>query len=638
FYLQDSLKTTNLNTGGGQLFQGVLNFGEDSNNPLDTGFGFSNAALGVFSSFSQQDRFVEGSYLYKNIEWYVQDNWKVTDRLTLDYGVRFTHQEPQYDQFRQSSNFFPDEWSVASAPALFEPACVNLAPCAGGDRRARNPLTGDLLGPGSAALIGQIVPSSGSLTNGIRQAGDGITKRNYEWPAIAIGPRVGVAYDLTGNSMMVLRGAWGLFFDRSPGNTIFTQVGNPPNSSAATVRFAELRNLAGAPLGQGVPRLYTYRLHNDHLPTSSQWNVGLQMSIPWSSTLDVGYVGQRSFHVLLTEQGGSPPNLNIVDFGTSFLPDYQDPTLAPSDVPGATALPTELLRPFTGFAEILEQQQEFWREAHMLQLSFQRRFQDGLSAGLNYNLTLSDKGTVGAPLRLEHGRDRSISIREDQQQYNELLEEQNTPRHIFQGNLVWELPTVRVGSAWAARLAQAVLNDWQLSAIWTGVSGTKYTVGYAYAADGANVNLTGSPDYAARIRIVGDPGSGCSDDRFRQFNTEAFAGPLPGSVGLESGSNYMTGCWTNIWDLALARRFRIGGSRDLQVRLELFNVFNSVAFTERNATLQLDNPTDQNILNPQFNEDGSVRQDRLTPNAAGFGAATNALPLRRVQLQFRFSF
>ena len=104
-----------------------MNFGNDTNNPLDTGFGYANAATGIFTQYQQAEKFIEGSMIYNNTEFYIQDNWKVNNRLTLDYGIRFTRQQPQYDQFQQMSNFFPDQWSRGSAPVLYVAGCSNGA-------------------------------------------------------------------------------------------------------------------------------------------------------------------------------------------------------------------------------------------------------------------------------------------------------------------------------------------------------------------------------------------------------------------------------------------------------------------------------------------------------------------------------
>ena len=95
---------------------GTINFSNDTNNPLDSAFGFANAALGIFSSLQPGVEVRRGQYIYNNIEAYVQDNWKVNSRLTLDYGVRFVHQQPQYDELGQASNFLPEEWTSAQAP------------------------------------------------------------------------------------------------------------------------------------------------------------------------------------------------------------------------------------------------------------------------------------------------------------------------------------------------------------------------------------------------------------------------------------------------------------------------------------------------------------------------------------------
>jgi hypothetical protein len=183
-----------------------------------------------------------------------------------------------------------------------------------------------------------------------------------------------------------------------------------------------------------------------------------------------------------------------------------------------------------------------------------------------------------------------------------------------------------------------VVNDWQLSGVFTGGSGARYTVGYGYQTGGGNVNITGSPNYAGRVLITGDPGSGCSSDQYRQFNTAAFSGPSVGSVGLESGQNYLIGCADHRWDFAIARNVRLGGGRVVQLRVDLFNAFDTVIFTNRNATLNLQSPTDQTVTNPQFDLQGNLVSTRLTPTNAGFGAATAANPMRSVQAQIRFQF
>ena len=152
------------------------------------------------------------------------------------------------------------------------------------------------------------------------------------------------------------------------------------------------------------------------------------------------------------------------------------------------------------------------------------------------------------------------------------------------------------------------------------------------------MNLTGSPSYAARIKITGDPGSGCSSDPYKQFNTGAFSGPGYNSTGLESGANLLGGCFDKTTDLSIARNIRLGGNRLAQFRIDAFNVFNTVVIDGRVAQLQLNSPTDLTVRNPQFNGDGTLNPARIKPKDAGFGAANSAQAMRSIQVQLRFQF
>jgi len=154
------------------------------------------------------------------------------------------------------------------------------------------------------------------------------------------------------------------------------------------------------------------------------------------------------------------------------------------------------------------------------------------------------------------------------------------------------------------------------------------------------VNLTGSPDYTARIKLVGNPGSGCSSNPYAQFNVNAFAGPTYNSVGNESGSSLLHQCFNNTTDLAILRSFKLfSEQRRFSFRLQAFNVFNTVVINGVNTTMQLASPASPSaITNNQYNSDGSLNTARLTPATSGFGAATSAQNMRSVEAQLRFTF
>ncbi len=342
---------------------------------------------------------------------------------------------------------------------------------------------------------------------------------------------------------------------------------------------------------------------------STSWNGGVQMVLPWSSALDVSYVGTHnynsvSFGSISVPANNDPMDLNAPDIGAAYLPQYQDATAPASTVPGARAVPTDLMRPYRGLGAIIATRPIFYTQYDSLQTSFNRRFSNGWQGGVNWTLSLRHKGNTFSPKHLQHNADGTIGLRPEQEAVDEVLSDAGLRRHLIKGNFVWDLPDVSADGGLSKVLA-AIANDWQVSGVFTGGSGAPYDVTYSYQTAGANVNLTGSPNYRARIRTVGDIGSGCSSDQYTQFNANAFAGPTYNSLGDESGANLLNGCWDKTTDLAIARNIRVGGSRQVQFRLDLFNAFNAVVINARNTTIQYNNPAAATtITNNQFNADG----------------------------------
>jgi hypothetical protein len=635
YYQTHSLKREN-NVAGGDNF-GALSFANDTVgvNPFDTSFGFANAAIGSFSAFTQASAYVEGRFNYDNYEAFIQDNWRINNRLTLDYGLRVVSLTAQYDSLRQSGNLLLDRWSLSESPELYVAGCANnVYPCSGTNRQAMNPNTGQFLGPNSTLAVGTLVLDSGNLTNGLFQSGQGISDQTYEFPALSAGPRFGLAYDVHGNQKLVVRGGAGIYFDRArPGNAQ-ALVGNVFTSELVTVRYSQLQSLGtGGLTTRGAPALTVYE-YEPGTPAATGWNAGAQMMLPWSTSLDVAYAGRHNYNAEQTV------NINAIDIGTAFNPALQDPTLAASAVAGASSLAAQnpnFVRGYQGYGVINYRSYDAWRRSHQLVISVNRRFSNGVQFGFNDAIVVSD--VANALPRYDHGPDGQIVLRADQDRAQELLGNQTPQRHNLQGTFVWQLPRLPSTDNTAAKVAGLILNDWQLSGIWTGSSGTAYTVTQQYQTGNANVNLTGSPDFAPRIVLIGDPGAGCSSDPYRQFNPFAFQGPPVGSVGLDSGNDYLRGCFNSVFDLAIARNIRLGGARTLQIRVDMFNAFNQARITGRNTTMQLSSPSDPNtILNLPYDSNGNILPNRVRPNQAGFGAVTGYQAPRTIQAYIRFGF
>jgi hypothetical protein len=327
-YFQSSFKPQSVFAS----FNSQINFIDDANNPFDTGFPYANAATGVFNQYTQASKYALPEWRYKNIEWFLQDNWKTTRRLTLDYGVRFYYMTPQWDTTRQASNFLPDEFDASQAAALYRPVCIGASPCSDANRRAMDPA---LINAGVAPtmgntvsnrFVGRLVPGANRF-NGAFQAGEGIDERLQGNNAFRVSPRFGFAYDITGKGETIVRGGAGVFYDRPQGNMVFDMVANAPGVLVSTLQWGRLQDLASAS-GDPDPTLSLNPTAFDFKPPKTySWNIGFQHKLIKNVIFDVAYVGSESKDLLRRWQ------LNAVPLGAKFLPQNQDPTRAPSAVP-----------------------------------------------------------------------------------------------------------------------------------------------------------------------------------------------------------------------------------------------------------------------------------------------------------------
>src|SRR5262245_38720863 len=135
------LEYTTRNAARAAAFNGTFSFDNNAGNPLNTGHPFANALIGSVNSYTEANKKLDGHARYKNIEWFVQDNWKVTKRLTFDYGLRFYIIQPTLSAGDNLAFFDPKLYDASKQPALMTPYCLTANPCTGNNRVARNPVT-----------------------------------------------------------------------------------------------------------------------------------------------------------------------------------------------------------------------------------------------------------------------------------------------------------------------------------------------------------------------------------------------------------------------------------------------------------------------------------------------------------------
>ena len=607
---------------GSSNYMGNYNFGHNATNPLSTGNGYANALLGIFTDYTEVSNRVDKDLRHWQNEGYLQDSWRVTNRFTLDYGVRLTHSGAYYEINNANAAFYPELYDPALAPRLYRPHCLvprtGNQSCPTSSQRAMDPVTGAIE---SYAYVGNVVPGTGDFLNGMR-AGGRTGKGDYtRYPFLVAAPRLGFAWDLTGDGKTALRASYGVFynFPRSgPGSN--GMIGAPPTSFTRVVRNATIDDIANfatsgksfaeTPINSSIATLEGTKYG---LARSYNVNVAFQRDIGFNTVVEAAYVGN------FTNDDQRTQNMNSVP-----LYAYGDP----ANLFNNNAISANFLRtrwPGMGNMNEVFLDMESLRY-HSLQLNAQRRLTRGLQMGAAYTLAKGE-GMQGYDEYTDAlGGEEALRAR--------YWGPTNVDRtHNLVVNYSYEIPTILPDN----RIVSALLGDWQVSGVTKFLSGT--VVNPTCTSNNGGVNnsdptLTGlgTGTNGARCMLTGVPlfdGYQMDPDPLvaKHFNPAAFEMAQPLAPGIGNFGNAPLGLlrnpsWSN-WDVTLARRFplrMISQSAQVRVQIQAYNIFNQVEFTTMNAAMQF------------------TGANNSTLNSANTGRYTAVIPPRQIGLTLRMDF
>lgn len=515
------------------------------------GYGLASFLLGTGSSgnFYQNWKNVAAQSFYH--AFYLQDDWRVTRRLTLNLGVRYDFDTPRTERYDRLSWFDPT---------------------------LRSPLA-------------DTVPGYSNLLGGLRFVGvDGNdrTQFNGDWNNIA--PRLGFAFQL--NEKTAIRGGFAQLFAASTlaaqgtvgpygfrvetpwvttldgGLTPLNTLSNPFPAGFQPVPGSSQGALTA--LGSNIDA----PLSDTNTPYTLQYNLTVQRELPGAILLEAAFVGNRGRQLSRGGEGGF--NLNQVDprylsLGSALNQLLDNPffgTGAGGVLANRQVSRAQLLRPYPQFGSIYPL---FFQGAtsdyNALQMTFSKRYSKGIVFEGSYTWAKAiDEGT---------SHQDSYNVRSSRS-----VSSVDVPhRFVFSG--VYEIPVGRgrqVGSG-MSRLADAFVGGWQVNGIYTLQSGSpigigaRNTLGIFTEAQRANNNGTSaSLDIDAHDRL----------DRW--FDTSVFSQPAAFTFGNVSPliSNLRTHHVNNM-DLSIFKQFQLLESLRMQFRAEAFNAFNRVRFSGPNT-------------------------------------------------------
>lgn len=554
-------------------FNGAFDFGRNVNNPIDTGYAYANAALGVFNSYSEPSSRPRFFGRVRTTEFFVQDNWRVNSRLTLDYGLRFYLVPPIYGATNLIAGFDPSRFDRTRQVQLIRPGL------SGTTRVAVNPVTGQTY---NAALIGALAPGVGDPGNGMvipAQVSD-YPRSLTESRGLQYAPRFGFAYDPFGNGKTAIRAGIGVFYNRLNGNAWIPLSAQPPLVNTPVINFGQLSTLLSS-AGFLFPSNAQGMDRQGKVPTTINYSFGIQQNIGRGVVVDVSYVAALGRHLFWQRE------VNPVAAGANFNPANFDSTLA-----GGRPLPPQFLRPYPGFNSITINEPAGSSNYHSMQVTANRRFAKGWTLGsawtwsksMDFNSTDLSPVSALVPVRI----------------WNYGLSDHDRT-HVVKINWLYDVPETK----WKKGPLNQILNGWQISGIASLVSGSPLGIGLTTVTA---VDITGTATQGARVAVIGNPVLAKSDQTFsRTFNTAAFALPATGTFG-NAARTVIRGPGIHNYDIAIFKSFPIHEKVRLQLRTEMYNAFNHTQFAGIDTTARFD--TQGRQANPTFGQYNAARDAR----------------------------
>ncbi len=514
--------------------QGAFNF-----DGTYTGNDFADFLLGDAKSYTELA--VQDKGFWNNVSWaaYVQDNWRVNRKLTLNLGLRWDGVPHTYEAKDRMGNFYPSMYNQADAAMLLPDG--NISPNSLGLGTSPNAILANV----PLYLNGIGIPGQPGVPKGLV---------NNHWAAF--GPRVGFAYDLTGAGKTVVRGGFGLMYERIQGNDMYNAGPNIPFSFAANLNSVTFENPTIA-LGTGTaapqpivaPSITGLAIDNYKLPASYQWSAGVQRQISARSVLSIAYVGNQNRHQN--------------DYTESNLP---DPSALPSLIAGGIYTLAPGL-PYRGFRSIRMSANEANSHYNSLQVDLTSQLGRNLSLRAFYTLSRTidpttagngggDLGNVANPYagwRYDNGPggfDRT---------------------HNASVNFIYDIPFLRNSQN---HFLKSTIGGWEMSGIVTMTSGLPINPQLTGGQSGNGLpNATNRPDQVSSVSYPHKVGE--------WFDIAAFAPPAIGAFG-DAGHNSLRGPGRDNWNLSLFKSFVFNEARGsrFELRAESFNTWNHTEFNQ----------------------------------------------------------